>query len=133
MSAQSLTPATYAKLFCEVVASQPKQKQDAAIARFIEVVKNTGNEKRLAEIARECERCLRRQKKEHSLEIVSARALTARQKTNIKDNLPVHCEVTSARIDPTLIAGVRLIIDNDYLIDHSLNKAVAAIMAHPTH
>lgn len=110
----------YAKALDGAVAA-PKAN-DAAIAKnFLALIRRNGDESRLEKILDEAARLARGKHGVREVTIESARPLTASQESAAKNFLKSGDMVNYA-IDPTLVAGVRIIMNDETQFDGSLKS-----------
>lgn len=111
---------TYARAL--VAAIDEGKANDAAIEKnFLEVVRQNGDEAQLRKILDEASRLARGTSSIRHVLIESARPLTARQRSEVKRFMKAHDEIDE-RIDPDLIAGVKITINDEQQFDGSLKK-----------
>lgn len=117
----------YAKALVEVL-SDPKAKDDARIAKnFLALVARNGDAGHLKKILEEASRFARSRSGVRKVTVESARALNATQigamKRFIKEG-----DVVERRIDPNLIAGVRITLNEELQFDGSLKNKLNRVL-----
>jgi len=112
---------SYAKALAEVVGEAGASQKDSAVImkNFLELVRRNGDEPHLQKIIEEAGRLARAKSGIRKVSIESARALTTAQEQSIGHFLKAK-DVVERAIDPTLIAGIRLIVDDEMQFDGSL-------------
>jgi F0F1-type ATP synthase delta subunit len=112
---------SYAKALAEVVGEAGSSQKDstAIVKNFLELVRRNGDEAHLKKIIEEAGRLARAKSGIRKVSIESARALTNAQEKEIAHFLKAEDVVTHA-IDPSLIAGIRFIVDDEMQFDGSL-------------
>lgn len=112
---------SYAKALAEVVGETGAAQKDSAviIKNFLELVRRNGDEAHLKKIIEEAGRLARAKSGIRKVSIESARTLTTAQEKEIAQFLKAG-DVVEHAIDPTLIAGIRLIVDDEMQFDGSL-------------
>lgn len=108
-----------------------KAKNETVIGKnFLELVRKNGDEGHLAKILEEASRLSRKKSGVRKITIESARELNPSQKTAVKHFMHAH-DVVEERIDPELIAGIRITVNDETQFDGSLknklNKALGNI------
>ena len=123
----------YAKALVEVLGDTAKTgaKDDALIAKnFLELVARNGDAGHLKKILEEASRFARGRSGVRKVTIESARTLNAAQMETMKRFMK-EGDVVEKRIDPNLIAGVRITLNEELQFDGSLknklNRALGAI------
>lgn len=108
----------YAKAFDAALANPKVNKGDAA-KHFVALVKKNHDEARLKKILDETARLVRKRGGPREVVIVSARPLTKQQEKSIAALVPAGDTVTY-EIDPTLVAGVKIIVNGEAQFDGSM-------------
>jgi F0F1-type ATP synthase delta subunit len=120
---------TYAKAFVEVLSDSKVNKEDAA-KNFLALVTKNNDEGHLKKILEEASRIARGKSGMRKVTVESARALNGKQKEEVKKFIKTN-DVVEERIDSELIAGIRIILDDELQFDGSLknklNRALGAI------
>lgn len=113
----------YAKALAEVIGDSSKksdEKEDAVIVRnFLALVRRNGDEAHLRKILEEAARFARGKAGIRKVSVESARALSNAQEKQIASFLKAG-DVVEHAIDPTLIAGIRIILNDEMQFDGSL-------------
>ncbi len=123
----------YAKALVGVLGDQktPGTAHDAEIAKnFLSLVKKNGDESHLKKILEEAARFARGKSGVQKVTITSARTLSPSQgKTMVQFVKPG--DIVEHRIDPGLIAGIKITINDEMQFDGSLknklNKALGIV------
>ena len=107
------------------VAGDPKAKANEAaiIKNFFALLRKNGDESHARQIIEEAARLMRGRGGVRKVTVESARALNAAQKKLVAGFLKKG-DVTEERIDSTLIAGVRLIVNDEEQFDGSLRGKI---------
>jgi F0F1-type ATP synthase delta subunit len=120
---------TYAKALVEVL-SDPKVNDESAARNFLALVKKNNDEGHFKKILEEASRLARGKAGVRKVIVESARELSAAQKGSIGKFIKVG-DVVVERIDPELIAGIRIILDDEMQFDGSLknklNRALGTV------
>lgn len=119
-------PHLYAKALVEVLGDQ-KADQEEAAKHFLALVRKNGDEGRLGKILEEASRLARGRNGVRKVTIESARALTPAQESALRAFMGPG-DVVEKRIAPELVAGVKIILDDELQFDgsmkHKLDRAL---------
>jgi F0F1-type ATP synthase delta subunit len=124
-----MRPTFYGKAFVEVVWDKGEKGIDAVVSNFISLIKKNGDWSKKDEIVRACETALRKKTGRSSLVIESARPLNEKQKEAILDKFRGGLYDFEEKINPDLLAGVRLVRDEERQFDASLQKKLKRIFS----
>jgi|SRR3989344_1380879 len=113
------TPEIYAVALRDVVLEAKPSERDAIIRRFVSVVARNGDARKLAAVVKELERKVVHANGGRLITIEYAREMPKRLTDALKTFFKPNDRV-STYIDPELIAGTRITIDNEYEFDFSL-------------
>lgn len=111
------SPSTYAQALSQVMIRARKGNRIAE--NFFAMLKKNGDERHLAKILKETERLMHRHDGTHQVTIESARVLSQSQKKGMKSWTGAGDHAVE-KINPALIAGVRIIVDDERQFDGSL-------------
>lgn len=121
-------PATiYAKALVEVLADAGKAgvKDEPRFAEnFLALVRRNGDEMHLRKILDDASRFARGKSGVRKVTVESARALSPKQKDAVATFIKAD-DIVEERVDPELIAGIRIILDDELQFDGSLKKKLA--------
>ncbi|MGC9599522.1 MAG: F0F1 ATP synthase subunit delta [Minisyncoccia bacterium] len=112
----------YAKALAEVIVAAKGESgaaQDAIVRRFIALVRQNGDEAHLRKLVEEAARFVRGKSGVRKMTIETARSLPATQKRALRA-LTKQGDVIEEKIDPELVAGVRVLINDELQFDGSL-------------
>jgi F0F1-type ATP synthase delta subunit len=116
---------TYAQAFVEALEEHADAKKGLAEAtlgkNFMALVTKNGDESHLANILDEASRLARGKSGIRQVTIESARELSTSQKAELKHFTKPH-DVIEERIDPELIAGIKITVNDEMQFDGSLKK-----------
>ncbi len=118
---------SYGKAFAAVTSEREGEKFDAALERFLALIKKNGDWSRRKEIVAACEAEVRAREGKKLLVVESARELTPEQRKSITAAFDANRYDITYRIDPSLIGGVRLTRDGAEQMDASLQTIVQTI------
>jgi F0F1-type ATP synthase delta subunit len=110
----------YAKALVEVL-SDPKVNDESAAQNFLALVKKNNDEGHLKKILEEASRFARGRGGVRKVTVESARELKVTQKDLVKRFIKPG-DVVEERIDPELIAGIRIILNDELQFDGSLKN-----------
>ncbi len=115
-------PKYYATALVETLANKTSAEHHKAVAKkFLELVAKNGDGNSLRKIISQAEKLIRVKTGERKVEIESARALTPAQKKSLLHF--VHAKDTvEEKINPELIAGVKITLDEESQLDFSLRR-----------
>jgi len=117
----------YAKALVEVLGD-PKAKNDTLIAKnFLALVERNGDGGHLRKILEEASRFARGKSGVRNVTIESARELNASQKNAMKQFVKAG-DVVEERIDPNLIAGIRITLNEELQFDGSLKNKLNRVL-----
>ncbi|MDO8536995.1 MAG: F0F1 ATP synthase subunit delta [bacterium] len=125
---KSITPPLYAKAFLSVTRGKTALELDKLTAKFVEVIKNTGGWPRRRNILKQVDILWRREHKQPLITVESARPLSLSQENLLKKELGIQNQDYENKIDPTLIAGMR-IQKEDRQIDGSLSHILKRLFS----
>jgi F0F1-type ATP synthase delta subunit len=103
------------------VLEDPKVNGVTAAKHFLELVRRNGDEGHLRQILEEASRFARGKSGIRKVTIVSARELTAKQEAELKHFFKAG-DVVEKRIEPELVAGVKIIVNDELQFDGSLKN-----------
>jgi F0F1-type ATP synthase delta subunit len=109
----------YGQALAEEVLKKENPSQGDVARNFIDMLKRSGDEAHAGKIIKEAERVLRKEGGVRSVVFESARPLGAAQQKSLAV-FSRSGDVVSYRTDPRLIAGVRILVDDEKEFDGSL-------------
>lgn len=112
----------YAKALAEVIVGakgKSEKVQDAIVANFIALVRRNGDEAHLRKLVEEAARFTRGKSGVRKVTIGSARSLTPARKKALQHFINSG-DVVEEVIDPELVAGVKVIVNDELQFDGSL-------------
>ena len=112
-------PSFYAKALAEAALEAKGKGHDEIVKNFLALVKKNGDEGELRKIVPEAERLVRRATGKRKVTVQSARALNPAQEKMVK-GLAKPGDMVEYGVDPELIAGIRIILDDELQYDGSL-------------
>jgi len=115
-------PVFYAKSFIRALGDKTGREAEKIIENFISVIKKNNDWPRRQEIIEACLSVLRKNKGRSLLVIESARPLKKSDEEKIERKFKRENYDFAEKINPELMAGVRLNLDDEYQFDASLQK-----------
>ncbi|HUC01605.1 MAG TPA: F0F1 ATP synthase subunit delta [Candidatus Paceibacterota bacterium] len=115
-------PHIYAKALVEVLSAPagPHKRSDDEVAKnFLALVRKNGDERHLRKILEEASRFARGKSGVRKVTIESARPLAPAQRRSVA-HFTKPGDVVEERVDPDLIAGIRIILNDEMQFDGSL-------------
>jgi F0F1-type ATP synthase delta subunit len=110
----------YAKALAEAIAdAKGKAQEDAVVTNFLALVERSGDEVHLRKILEEAARMARGKEGIRKVVLESARPLTIKQRKELTQFTGPK-DVVQERIDPALMAGIRIFLDDETEFDGSL-------------
>lgn len=115
----------YAKALAEVVSKKEIDKKKI-VNNFINLLIKSGQEKKLKEILNLTEDLLLEKQGKRKIIFETARKMTINQK-KILDNFVKNGDIVKEKINPEIIAGVKIIINNEKQFDASMQSKLQNI------
>lgn len=122
------SPTLLAKAFLVVSHKTPQNKDGQIIKNFLNVAAKYGGASYLKKTMGEIERLARQERGLKQISINSARPLPRKLVTAITSNFHKNDEVRES-ISPELIAGIKIVIDNELSIDNTLKRKLETLFA----
>jgi F0F1-type ATP synthase delta subunit len=124
-------PHVYARALVEVLSAPvtgPGKKTDDELAKnFLALVRKNGDERYLRKILEEASRFARGKSGVRKVTVESARALTPLQKAALA-HFAKPGDIVEERIDPDLIAGIKIILNDEMQFDGSLKNKLNRVL-----
>lgn len=123
-------PHVYAKALVEVLSAPPgpgRQHDDAIAKNFLALVRKNGDESHVRKILEEASRFARGKSGVRKVMIESARPLAPSQK-KLMERFTKPGDVVEERINPDLIAGIKVILNDEMQFDGSLKNKLNGIL-----
>ena len=120
----------YAKALAEAIAdTKDKKGQDEIAKNFVALVRKNGDEARIRKIVEIAARMVRGRQGIRKVTIESARKLLPSQE-KLLDGFLSPGDVVEREIDESLIAGIRIILNDEMQFDGSLRGKLDRIFEH---
>ncbi len=117
----------YAAAFAELAAGRLKPEDEKRLtANLVKLAVRNGDSHQLPAILRETDRLLRAKTGRRKVVIDSARPLTKKMQDELSRVLNKD-DVLEMRIDPALVAGVKLTVDDQSQFDGSLRRKLGRL------
>lgn len=113
----------YGQTLAEALAKKSSDAQRQIIRRFLKILQRQRALPLLPQIMRRCEQALLRAAGARALTITSASALRPRTREEILRLTPQGF-IAAERVNPNILAGMQIIIDNEILIDASGSRMI---------
>ncbi len=118
---------TYAEALVEALAGAEGRDAGAAMAeRFLELVRRNGDERHFPSILEETDRLMRRRNGTRRLIVESARPLDAGARSLVA-SLAREGDAIEERINPGLIAGIKVTANDEAQFDASLRSKLDSV------
>ncbi len=118
----------YAQALVEVLGGPDAERNKERIAEnFIALIRKNGDEMHLRKILEEASRMSRGRSGLRKVVVDSARALTEAQRKEVGRLLRKE-DVVVERIDPSLVAGIKVTVNEELQFDGSLAKKLNAVL-----
>jgi len=121
-------PHIYARALLEAMTAHPA-KQGEILKNFVAVLAKTGDLKGVERILEAVERALTAKKRARYVEIESARTLSPKALELLTKSFSKEDRIRT-RINQSLIAGVRIIVDDSTAIDATLKRRLEKLFMH---
>ncbi|MCL4405495.1 MAG: F0F1 ATP synthase subunit delta [Patescibacteria group bacterium] len=118
----------YATALAKAIAAAPSEKAEQIAKNFISLVQRNGDASSLRKILEETSRYVRRDSGIRKVTIESARELSAQNKKEIAKFVKPG-DIVVENINPELVAGVRVIIDDELQLDETLKGKLDKIFS----
>ena len=109
----------YAEALAEAIGEE--KGADTLVKNFLALVQKNGDAGQLRKIVEEAAQRVRHAEGKRKVAIESARKLTPAQRKSVEQFLKSG-DIIEERIDPDLVAGLRIIINDEMQFDGSLRK-----------
>ena len=120
---------TYAKAFSEVAAGKlDKASEDKIVKNFSALVQKNGDSGHWSAILKESAKMLREKEGRRSVVIETARPLDGALRKKLQDILK-EGDIVEEKVDATLVAGVRVTVNEESQFDASLSRKLQKLFA----
>lgn len=117
---KTISPDVYAEAFVKTLAG--RHVSETVIERFIASIRKHNDWARRNNIIRACEKKMRQRDGKELITIESARELSLAQREKLSLAWKGKNQDIEYRINPSLIAGVKIVIDEEKQFDGSLRR-----------
>lgn len=122
------TPAQYAAALAEALRGKTAAQQKEIAGRLFRLLSRARALAHAQRILRAAERMARAQDGSISAEVQSASPVGDAERRSIERVLGKKCHITEA-VDPRLLAGVRILINEETLIDATARRRLATLFS----
>lgn len=122
------SPKIYGQAFAEIAKNikTPQEKEDL-IKKFLALLEKNGDMARIQEIIKQTEKILRQKSGIRKITIESARPIGKINKKEI-GKIIKESDIVEEKLNPDLIAGIKIIINDELQFDGSLSKKIKCLM-----
>jgi F0F1-type ATP synthase delta subunit len=110
------TPRAYARALLGA-----EGKHEGVVARFLALVEKNGDARKLPIILEYIEREAARERGDRYVVVTSARPLSKKHLSELQAKFSER-DTVRTEVDPSLIAGVRVTVDGEWVVDASLER-----------
>lgn len=122
------TTIQYAAALTEALADAPAAERPAMIRRFLALMRKNRDTRRLGAIMRRTEKQSLADQGLHKVAVASASPLSSKIKIDIERALEKK-PLWEETVDPALLGGIRILIDDELLIDASARRRLDRMFA----
>lgn len=120
----------YAKAFTETLLEKDKILVDQKIKNFLELIKKNRDQRKLKEIIRLADKFINQRTGRRKLLIESARPLSP-ENEKIVNTIAKPSDSLEKKVNPDIIAGLKITINDELLLDGSFSKKLTKILNAP--
>lgn len=122
------SPDNYAKAFLAAIANKAPEEQQSAIRRFLAAVKKFGDAGNLNKILAALELAITKERGGREVVMESAREVLPQLRKELEAKFKPE-DLIRERTNPTLIAGIRILIDGEWMVDVSLKRRLEKLFS----
>ena len=111
----------YAKAFLATLSGKTPDEERNVIRRFLEAIKKFGDSRNLGKILAAVERLAVKKAGGREVVLESAREIPASLRKELEAKF-TSGDLIRERMNPALIAGIRILIDGEWMVDVSLKR-----------
>lgn len=126
------TPRQYAAALVAALDDKTARERSDIAKRLADHIARAGMGRHLARILKETGRIMRQKEGIVSADIASASALTDAERRTVSRTLGSKAAITES-VDPRLLAGIRILIDEETLIDATAARRLNILSHEPRH
>ncbi|MDP3956432.1 MAG: F0F1 ATP synthase subunit delta [bacterium] len=116
----------FAKAFLTVLAGTPETKQGAIVKNLVRAASKYGGDGYLRQISNEVLRLYRKERGFKKIVLYSARPLSKKLHSALIEPFNKSDEVQE-KVNPELIAGVKIVIDEELSLDNTLKRKLEVL------
>lgn len=121
-------PTIYAQALAEAIIENKGKGEAEMLKNFLALVRRNGDESQLRKIVDEADRLIRRSTGVRKVVVESARPLKKPAATLLKNFLK-EGDVVQEKVNPELVAGMRITLDDELQFDGSLKGKLDKLFA----
>jgi F0F1-type ATP synthase delta subunit len=115
------SPEIYARAFMETVYSAPKEKQEKLLLRFLEAIKKNGDLPQIKRIFRAIQKAVVKKNGGRIINLELAHNISQELLAKLRNNFSPK-DYLEIYFHPELIAGVRMLFDEEIELDLTIRK-----------
>jgi F0F1-type ATP synthase delta subunit len=116
----------YARAFFETIKTAPEKKQEEIARRFIQVIRKNSDQQIIKKIFRQVRQLLIKNRGGRIITLEFARAVSEELRDKLKNNFSAKDYIEEV-FRPELIAGVRVLVDNEKELDLTMRRNLKRI------
>ncbi|MEK7066001.1 MAG: F0F1 ATP synthase subunit delta [Patescibacteria group bacterium] len=113
------SPAVYSKALMGALAEESVESQEKIVENFVKLLKRSGDIEKIDNIMSVIEKATIKKKGGRTVDVIVPRKLPEALLSKIKNSFTAKDKIT-IKIDEKIISGVKIIIDDEKIIDNSL-------------
>ena len=113
------SPAIYSKALMGAIAGETEAVQEKIVENFVKLLKRSGDIEKVDNIMSVIEKATIKKKGGRTVDVIVPRKIPEALLSKIKNSFTAKDKVT-IKIDEKIISGVKIIIDDEKIIDNSL-------------
>ena len=113
------SPAIYSKALMGAIAGETEAVQEKIVESFVKLLKRSGDIEKIDNIMSVIEKATIKKKGGRTVDVIVPRKIPEALLSKIKNSFTAKDKIT-IKIDEKIISGVKIIIDDEKIIDNSL-------------
>jgi len=109
----------YSKALMGAIAGEPEAVQEKIVENFVKLLKRSGDIEKIDNIMSVIEKATIKKKGGRTVDVIVPRKIPEALLSKIKNSFTAKDKIT-IKIDEKIISGVKIIIDDEKIIDNSL-------------
>lgn len=123
--AMKYTPKIYARAFVEVFDLAP-EKQDEMLRNFLSLIRKNNDQHLYKKIYQQTEKLARGKSGKRKVVVETARPV---KNDDVVKKIVKNDDIVEKRINPDLIAGVKIVVDDERQFDGSMAKKIKSLFS----